>query len=242
MPRSIRLRIIIIIVIVAVVVGSSVQLVCVVIVVASAQVKQSIIWIGQIRVDGLLTLDLLLFARGCLIWNRRCRRRIVTRGWCIVDRRCRWRIGCRAITWWRIFWRLRRYRWIKIRWRWAWSRHVWWIEGSLLLIVLLLLVGCDRRCAWICLVALTCVIWLICVWPVGTCCWRCRFRAKFTLSYKTLQMWHESKSKWILNVHSFDRYKISRHFRCTFSEADNMIVHGKTLRIKSNRIDSWENQ
>lgn len=64
MPRTIGFRIVvvIIIVIVAVVVGAAVQLICISIVIASAQVEQSITRIGQICVNGLLTVGLLLVA------------------------------------------------------------------------------------------------------------------------------------------------------------------------------------
>lgn len=240
MPRPVGLWIVVVIIIA--VVGTSVQLVRVaVVVITSTQIEQSIIRVGQICVNGLLTLRLLLlFACRCLIWSRRCRWSIVTRWWCIGSRRD-WRIGGRAVSWRRIFRWLRCYGWIEIGWWWARGWHVWWIEGILLLTVLLLLVWRDWRRARICLVALRWVVWLICVWPVGACNARGRsFRAEFSLRHKTLQMWHESKAKRVLNVHSLDRNKVPCDFWRTLSKANNVIIHRKALRIESDWIDAWE--
>lgn len=228
MPWSVWLRIIIIIVVIIVawIVGTSVDLICVaVVVITSAEVEQSIICVGQICVNGLLTFTLMFGRRS---------------GWCcscaswggVGRRRCRsWWVRRSTVTW-RKFRRLGCEWWVEVG---RWTRHVRWVEGILLLI----LMWSDGGSTWISLITLWWIVWLICVGPVwcgdSTCWW---FHAQFTLCHKTLQMWHQPKSQWVLNVHAFYCHQVTSDFRSTLSEADDVIIHCKTLWIESNRIDS----
>lgn len=155
---------------------------------------------------------------------------------------CIYWICCRraqgAVAWWRIFWWMWKC-WIEV-WKWWSWWYVWRIVNEHALIVLLM--WCDW--SWCSRISLISLIWIIrLIWRIS-CRTGCRrFRTQFPLSNETLQMWHETKSQWILDVHALDRHQISRYLRSTFTESNDVIIHSKSLRVKSiNWIDSWDDK
>lgn len=227
MPWSIWFRAVIVVIVVTLITTAS-QLIGIIVI-----SHQPIIRIArQIGVDWLLRLFGRLFGVLCGRRRRHCCTCWIIQG-CIHWARCRW--AKRAVAWWRVFRRMWKC-WIEVWERWSRRWDVWGIVHEHILIWLLM--RCDRcRCSWIILISLICVVWLI--WWIWCATCRRRFCTQFTLCDETLQMWHETKSQWILNIHALDCDEISRHLRCALTETNNVIFHSESLRVESiDRVDS----
>lgn len=101
----------------------------------------------------------------------------------------------------------------------------------------------DWRRSRVRLITLTRVIGLICVLkrrPVGAGgdTGGGRFSAQLALRHKALQVRHQAQSERVLYVHAFDGHQVAGDFRRALPEADDVVIHRKSLRIEANRVDA----
>ena len=66
------------------------------------------------------------------------------------------------------------------------------------------------------------------------------FQTQFSLCQITLEMADNAMFERVFHLKTFESVEVARHFGDAFTKSDCMVMHGKVVRVKAERVESFE--